>query len=87
MSEVVVKKYAVWLAPEDRAWLEDVICKGKHSAGLILRARLLLEADISAAGEAWSDSRIVKALDTSFTTVHWVRKSLVEGGARRGTRR
>jgi hypothetical protein len=80
MSEVVVKKYVVRLAPEERARLEDVICKGKHSAALILRARILLKADISDAGEAWSDSRIVKALDTSFTTVHRVRQSLVEGG-------
>jgi len=31
----------------------------------LLKARILLKADISEAGEGWSDSRIIKALDTS----------------------
>jgi hypothetical protein len=80
MSEVVVKKYVVRLDAEERARLEALIGKGKHSAAAILRARILLKADISAAGEAWGDSRIVTALDTSLTTVHRVRQCLVEEG-------
>ena len=45
MSEVVVRKYVVRPAPEKRARLEDMICKGKHSAALILRvpSRFVLE--------------------------------------------
>ena len=35
---------------------------------MILKARVLLKADVSDAGEGWSDSRIVKALDTSVGT-------------------
>jgi len=80
MSEVVVKKYVVRLDAEERARLEALIGKGKHSAAAILRARILLKADISAAGEAWGDSRIVTALDTSLATVHRVRQCLVEEG-------
>ena len=80
VSEVVVKKYVVRLDAEERARLEALIGKGKHSASAILRARILLKADISEVGEAWSDSRIVKALDTSLATVHRVRQCLVEEG-------
>ena len=80
MSEVVVKKYVVRLDAEERARLEALIGKGKHSASAILRARILLKADISEVGEAWSDGRIVKALDTSLATVHRVRQCLVEEG-------
>jgi transposase len=80
MSETAVKKYVVRLAPEERARLEEVIGKGKSPAGMILRARILLKADISDAGEGWSDGRIVKALDTSLATVHRTRQRLVEEG-------
>jgi hypothetical protein len=80
MSDVVVKKYVVRLEAEERALLLALIGKGKHPAAMILRARILLKADISDTGEAWSDSRIVKALDTSLATVHRVRQCLVEEG-------
>src|SRR5258706_5946299 len=80
MSEVVVKKYVVRLDAEERARLEALIGKGKHSASTILRERILLKVDISEAGGAWSDGRIVKALDTSLATVHRVRQCLVEEG-------
>jgi transposase len=39
-----------------------------------------LKADISEAGEGWSDSRIIKALDTSASMIYRVRKQLVEEG-------
>jgi hypothetical protein len=80
MAEVVEKKYVVRLAAEERTRLEELIGKGKHPAAMILRARILLKADISEVGEGWSDSRIVKALDTSLATVHRVRQRLVEEG-------
>ena len=44
------------------------------------KARILLKADISAAGEGWSDSRIIEALDTSAAMIYRVRKQLVEEG-------
>src|SRR6266446_4238835 len=48
--------------------------------GSFCAARLLLKADVSGAGEGWSDSRIIKALETSPSMVYRVRKQLVEGG-------
>jgi len=80
MSATSVKKYMVRLSPEERDRLEAVIGKGKHPATQILKARILLKADVSEAGEGWSDSRIVEALDTSISTVERTRQRLVEGG-------
>ena len=80
MSESVVKKYVVRLSVEERGALEALIGKGKHPATQILRARILLKADVSEAGEGWSDRRIVNALDTSFSTVFRTRQILVEEG-------
>jgi hypothetical protein len=45
-----------------------------------LKARIVLKADVSQAGEGWSDSRIIKALETSPSMVYRVRKQLVEEG-------
>src|ERR1700721_1573537 len=80
MSEVTVKKYVVRLSKDERSTLEDLISKGKHPAAMILKARVLLKADVSEAGEGWSDGRIVKALDTSLATVARIRQRLVEEG-------
>ena len=80
MSEVTVKKYVVRLSKDERSALEDLISKGKHPATTILKARVLLKADVSDAGEGWSDSRIVKALDTSVATLARIRQRLVEDG-------
>jgi len=40
----------------------------------------LLKADVSDAGEGWSDSRIFEAMETSPSMVYRVRKQLVEEG-------
>jgi transposase len=40
----------------------------------------LLKADVADGGEGWSDSRIIKALDTSVSMVYRVRKQLAEEG-------
>jgi Homeodomain-like domain len=80
MSEVAVKKYIVRLSTEERETLEALISKGKHPAAQVLKARILLKADVSEAGEGWSDSRIVRALDTSEATVYRTRQRLVEEG-------
>ena len=57
MSEAAVKKYVVRLSAEERQTLAALISKGKHPAALVLKARILLKADVSEAGEGWSDSR------------------------------
>ena len=39
-----------------------------------------MKADVSDAGEGWSDSKIIAALDTSASMAYRVRKQLVEEG-------
>ena len=79
-KEIAVKKYVVKLDAEERDRLNELIRKGKRSAQLLTKARILLKADISDAGEGWSDSRIAAALDTSIATVERTRRQLVEEG-------
>jgi transposase len=79
-KDIAVKKYVVRLSVEEREQLQVLIRKGKSPARRLLKARILLKADVSDAGEGWSDSRIVKALDTSESMVYRVRKQLVEEG-------
>jgi transposase len=57
-----------------------LIQSGKHAARKLLKARILLKADASEAGEGWSDSQIAEALDTSVDTVARIRQRLVEDG-------
>lgn len=78
--EVSVKKYVVRLSAEEREQLRALIRKGKSSAQRLMKARILLKADVSEDGEGWSDSEIVEALDTSLTTVWRTRQQLVEDG-------
>jgi len=79
-TDVAVKKYVVRLNGEEREQLQALIRKGKSPAKRLLKARILLKADVSQAGEGWSDSRIIEALDTSPSMVYRVRKQLVEDG-------
>lgn len=75
-----VKKYIVKLSAEERERLNALVHKGKHRAGQLVRARILLKADTSEAGEGWSDSQIALALDTCIATVARTRQQLVEEG-------
>jgi Homeodomain-like domain len=79
-KEISVKKYVVRLSGEERERLEALIRKGKSPAQRLLKARILLKADASEAGEGWSDSRIIKALETSPSMIYRVRRQLVEEG-------
>ena len=79
-KEISVKKYVVRLSGEEREQLETLIRKGKSPAQRLLKARILLKADISEAGEGWSDSQIIRAVETSASMVYRVRKQLVEEG-------
>src|SRR3981189_3494020 len=79
-KEISVKKYVVRLSGEERERLEALIGKGKSPAQRLLKARILLKADVSEGGEGWRDSRIIRALDTSVSMVYRVRKQLVEKG-------
>ena len=79
-KDIAVKKYVVKLSTEERQQLEALIRKGKGAASRLLKARILLKADVSDAGEGWSDNKIIAALDTSASMVYRVRKQLVEEG-------
>ena len=79
-KDISVKKYVVRLSVEEREQLETLIRKGKGPARRLLKARILLNADISDAGDGWSDNKIIVALDTSASMVYRVRKQLVEEG-------
>src|SRR6202045_891826 len=77
---MAAKKYVVRLSEEERERLNTLIHAGKHPARQLTKARILLKADVSQAGEGWSDSRIAAALDTSIDTVARTRQQLVEEG-------
>ncbi len=79
-KEIAVKKYVVRLSAEEHAQLDELIRKGKRSAQLLTKARILLKADVSELGKGWSDSRIAAALDTSIATIERTRRQLVEEG-------
>jgi hypothetical protein len=77
---IAVKKYVVTLSDDERDQLNAMIRKGKHPTRQQLKARILLKADASDAGEGWSDSQIAAALATSVDTVARTRQRLVEEG-------
>ena len=79
-KEIAVKKYVVRLSADEREKLTRFIGSGKRSAQLLTKARILLKADASDAGEGWSDSKIAEALDTSVANVERTRRQLVEEG-------
>ena len=79
-KEIAVKKYVVKLSVEERERLDGLIHSGKHPAQRLTKARILLKADAGEAGEAWSDSQIANALDTSLATIARTRQQLVEEG-------
>src|SRR5450631_515586 len=79
-KEVLVKKYVVSLSAEEREQLQDIVRKGSGAASRLLKARILLKADVSEDGEGWSDAKIIEALDTSLSMIYRVRKQLVEEG-------
>jgi hypothetical protein len=68
-KQSAVKRYVVKLNDDERGRLNTLIRAGKHPARLLAKARILLKADASEAGEGWSDSQIAAALDTSVDTV------------------
>jgi Homeodomain-like domain len=79
-KDVAVKKYVVRLSAEEREYLDQLIRKGKSSAQRLMKARILLKADIGEGGEGWSDNKIIEVLGTSVSMLYRVRKQLVEEG-------
>jgi hypothetical protein len=79
-KEIAAKKYVVKLSAAEREQLDSLIHTGTHPAQKLMKARILLKADAGAAGEAWSDSQIAAALNTSLATIARTRQQLVEEG-------
>jgi hypothetical protein len=79
-KDVAVKKYVVRLSAEEREYLDQLIRKGKSSAQRLMKARILLKADVGEGGEGWSDNKIIEAHGTSVSMLYRVRKQLVEEG-------
>ncbi len=75
-----MKKYIVRLSNDERKNLKKIISSGRGAARIFTRARILLKADQSDKGPAWSDEEISEALDVTVQTVERVRKQLVEEG-------
>ena len=74
------KKYRVTLTSEERLQLETLLGKGKTAARKLARARILLKADATPPGPAWTDEQIAQALDVGLVTVYRVRQTFVEYG-------
>jgi len=73
-------KYIVRLSISERETLEGLVNKGKVAAAKRQRAHILLKADASAEGPAWSDEQIAEALDVSVATIHRTRQAYVVQG-------
>ena len=71
-------KFVVRLSGEERSGLEKMIRTGGDAAYRLLKARILLKADVSEQGDGWSDAQIAEALETSLSTVLRTRRQLVE---------
>ena len=69
VKQPAMKKNNVKLSEAEREQLNTLIQKGKGPTRQVLKARTLLKADASEAGDAWSDGRIAEALDNSIDTV------------------
>ena len=79
-KEIIVKKYVVRLNGDEREQLAALTRKGRGPAQRLMRARILLKADVSDAGNGWSDNQIIEAFVASASMVYRVRKQLVEDG-------
>jgi transposase len=71
----MAKKYLINLTSQEQADLETLINKGKSTARIITRARIL---NLSSEGK--SDSLIASYLKVGVSTVERIRKKFIEGG-------
>ena len=74
------KRYKVNLFPEERDELQRLVFTGNPAASKRRRAQILLKADQSPQGPAWTDEHICAAFDVGQLTVSRTRKALVLEG-------
>ena len=77
---MAAKKFIVELNTTERERLNALVSKGKAPAKTILKARILLKADVAEGSPGWLDAQIVEALDSNLTMVSRVREQLVTEG-------
>jgi len=75
-----MEKYVVELTSEEREELKELVSKGKAAARKITHARVLLQADESKGGSAWTDNQIAEAFGIHINTIHVIRRRFVEQG-------
>jgi len=75
-----MEKYIVELTSEERKELSELVSKGKAAARKITHARVLLQANESKGGPAWTDKQISEAFGIHINTIHGIRKRFVEDG-------
>jgi hypothetical protein len=73
-------KDIVRLSTSEREAMEGVVNQGQVAAAKRQRAHLLLKADASAEGPAWTDEPMAEALDGSVATLHRTRQAYVVQG-------
>src|SRR5579871_2942092 len=73
-------RYTVRLNAAERQGLIELVRTGRRAASTLIRARILLKADVGPQGEACDDEEIAEALATSLSTIHRVRQTFVEEG-------
>lgn len=74
------KKYVVRLTEEERGALSRMLAAGKSAARKLAHARVLLKADASPNGPAFTDQQIVNACEISARVVESIRQRFVEQG-------
>ena len=74
------KRYIVKLTTEERAHLEGMLKKGRHSASLLTKIRILLKADADHPDGGWTDAAICEALSLQKNRPEEVRKIFVNDG-------
>jgi hypothetical protein len=76
-------KYVVRLDDEERVELQTMVDEGRGAMSVRKRARVLLKADESDEGPAWTDERVAEFAEfaeVSLSTVSRVRQRFVEHG-------
>jgi len=68
-------RYTIKLSPDERAGLEDITRRGRHSASKVIHARALLMCD-----EGWTVQGVSEALGISARTIEGLKKRAVEVG-------
>ena len=76
----MAKRYVVRLDDEERKWLTDLLGKKVLACKKRMRAQVLLKADASPEGPAWTDGRVAEAFDVSVVTIEKIRKAYVLEG-------